>query len=229
MVSLPNSLFGYVSLTRISTELTKEIENTIVKDDEEVNEDADLPSLEDLFTVGQWVRAAVVENTAINKSSDTAQRKHIQLSLEPEVVNSSVAIEDILPKTILQVSVSSIEDHGIIVSLGLSKLNGFIKKSLLGRQSYESIKVGQVFLACVVQRPKNRVVQLSLDLDTAQSPLADVSDIGSLLPGSLVQCLVTEIKAAGAGGKILGVLDGTIDKFHVGDAPIKDNTNVRCH
>ena len=141
-------------------------------------------------------------------------------------------MEDILPKTLLQVSVSSIEDHGIIVSLGLPNLSGFIKKSSLGSYSIDKIKEGQVFLACVEHQPKNKVVQLSLNLKATQKPIADVSDIGSLLPGDTVQCLVSELRAAGAGGKILGMLDATVDQLHIGGASVTENKNVKsfkCH
>src|SRR6202043_820918 len=102
--------------------------------------------------------------------------------------------DDILPKTLLQVSVNSIEDHGFIVSTGLANLTGFIKKSALGGLAVDNIKEGQVFLACVLQRPKNGVVQLSLDLKTSQTPIADVTDVSSLLPGDTIQCLLTEIR-----------------------------------
>lgn len=225
-IALPNNLAGYVSLTRISVPLTKAIEALLKEDDDEADDEENIPSLDELFKIGQWVRSVVVENTAISSSSDSSKKKHIELSLQPELVNSSIFTDDILPKTLLQVSVSSIEDHGIIVSLGLPNLSGFIKKSSLGKYTIDEIKEGQVFLACVEHKPKNKVVQLSLDLKASQKAIADVSDIASLLPGDTVQCLVSEVRAAGAGGKILGMLDATIDQLHIGTASITENKNV---
>src|SRR5204862_28070 len=146
---------------RISPPLTRAIESLMKDDDEASDDETDLPSLNELFTIGQWVRAVVMENTAATTSSETSKKKHIALSLEPELVNSSILADDIIPKTLLQVSVSSIEDHGIIVSLGLPNLTGFIKKSSLGSSTIENIKEGQVLLACVEHKPKNKVVQLS--------------------------------------------------------------------
>jgi rRNA biogenesis protein RRP5 len=225
-IALPNNLAGYVSLTRISPPLTKAIESLMKDDDEGSDDESDLPALSELFSVGQWVRAVVTENTEIVTSSEASKKKHIELSLEPEFVNSSILVEDILPNTLLQVSVSSIEDHGIIVSLGLPNLTGFIKKSSLGSYSIDMIKEGQVYLACVEHQPKNNVIQLSLNLKSTQKPIADVSDIASLLPGDTVQCLVSELRAAGAGGKILGMLDATIDQLHIGEASVTENKNV---
>lgn len=181
-----------------------------------------------MFTVGQWLRTVVVENTAVTGSSDKSHKKHIELSIEPELVNASVIPADVLPQTLLQVSVTSIEDHGIIVSLGTKNLSGFIKNSSLGAYSVDKIKEGQVFLACVEQRPKNKVVQLTLNIKKSQKPIADVADIGSLLPGDTVRCLVTEARAAGAGGKILGMLDATIDQLHIGQSTVSDNHNVKA-
>jgi rRNA biogenesis protein RRP5 len=224
-IALPNNLTGYVSLTRISSSLTKTIKALLTDADEE-DDDIEVPPLAEMFTVGQWLRTVVVENTAVT-GSDKSQKKHIELSIEPELVNASIVPADILPQSILQVSVSSIEDHGIIVSLGLPILSGFIKNSSLGSYSIDKIKEGQVFLACVEQRPKNKVVQLTLNLIKSHKPTADVADIGSLLPGETVKCLLSEIRAAGAGGKILGMLDATIDQLHIGQASVSDNQNVK--
>lgn len=224
-IALPNNLTGYVSLTRISTSLTKIIKS-LLKDADQEDDDIDVPSLADMFTVGQWLRTVVVENTAVTGSSDKSHKKHIELSIEPELVNASVILDDVLPQTLLQVSVTSIEDHGIIVSLGTKNLSGFIKNSSLGAYSVDKIKEGQVFLACVEQKPKNKVVQLTLNIKKSQKPIADVADIASLLPGETVRCLVTEVRAAGAGGKILGMLDATIDQLHIGQSTVSDNHNV---
>ena len=225
-IALPNNLTGYVSLTRISPPLTKVVEALVKDDDDDDEAELNLPQLDELFTIGQWVRAMVVENTAVTGSSDKSNKKHIELTLEPEFVNDSIPLEDLIPKTLLQVSVSSIEDHGIIVSLGLPKLTGFIKKSALGAYTVENIKEGQVMLACVVHKPKNNVLQLSLDLKASKTPVGDVSDIGSLLPGDAVQLLVSEVRSAGAGGKILGMLDATIDQLHIGGASVVENKTV---
>lgn len=225
-IALPNNLTGFVSLTRISPPLTKLVES-LVNDDEEKDDDADVPSLDSLFTIGQWLRTVVIENTTHTEISDKTKKKHIELSVEPELVNAGVHLDDILPKTLLQVSVSSVEDHGIIVSLGLDKVSGFIKNSALGSYKVENIHVGQVFLAVVEHRPKNKVAQLSLDLESSSTPIGDVSDITSLLPGDTVQCLLSEVRSAGAGGKVLGMLDATIDKLHTGAVSIDENQTVR--
>ena len=229
-IALPNNLTGYVSLTRISQTITNSVEAALKGDDsdeEDENEiETKLPSLRELFTPGQWLRTVVVENTAISGTTNKSKKKHIELSIEPDMVNASLSKDDVLPKKLLQVSVNSIEDHGFIVSTGLANLTGFIKKSALGGLAADSIKEGQVFLACVLHRPKNGVVQLSLDLRASQTPIGDVSDVSSLLPGDTVQCLLTEVRDLGAGGKILGILDATIDQLHIDGTPVAENKNV---
>jgi len=226
-IALPNNLTGFVSLTHISPALTEAVEK-LVSDDSDGKDDAtDVPVLASLFTVGQWLRTVVIENTMHRSASDKTETKHLELSIEPELVNAGIQLDDILPKTLLQVSLTSIEDHGVVVSLGLPNLSGFIKKSALGSYVVDNMHIGQVFLAVVQHKPKNTVVQLSLDLKLAQTPIKDVSDIASLLPGDTVQCLISEVRAVGAGGKVLGMLDATIDKLHSGSVPIEENKTVR--
>lgn len=227
-IALPNNLAGFVSLTRISPPLTNAVEKLVSDDGDKKDVDADIPVLDSLFTVGQWLRTVVIENTTHTSASDKTKKKHIELSLEPELVNDGIHVDDILPKTLLQVYVSSVEDHGVIVSLGLPNLSGFIRNSALGLYTIENIHVGQLFLAVVEHKPKNKVVQLSLDLKSSQMPIKDVSDIASLLPGDTVQCLISEVRAAGAGGKVLGMLDATIDKLHLGSSSIDENKNARA-
>ena len=226
-IALPNNLTGFLPLTHISPPLTKVVEKLVSDDADEKDEATDVPVLNSLFTVGQWLRTVVIENTMHTSTSDKTETKHLELSIEPELVNAGLQLDDILPKTLVQVSLSSIEDHGIIVSLGLPNLSGFIKNSALGSYAVENMHVGQVFLAVVQHNPKNTVVQLSLDLKLAQTQIKDVSDIASLLPGDTVQCLISEVRAVGAGGKVLGMLDATIDKLHSGSVPIEENKTVR--
>ena len=227
-VALPNNLMGYAHLTRISGPLTKTVESIIDEDNHsEDKDDRTIPSPKDLFMLGQWVRVAVIENTVVSGASDKlSKKKHVELSLEPELVNAPLSPDDILSGTLVQVSVSSIEDHGLIVSLGLPGLTGFVKLASLGSYNVDDIKEGQVFLASVERTPTNNVVQLSLDLKASQKVIDDVSDIRSLLPGDKVRCLVSEVRAAGIGGKVLGMLNAIIDQFHLGGADIQENSNV---
>jgi rRNA biogenesis protein RRP5 len=146
--------------------------------------------------------------------------------VEPELVNSSIPLDDVTSKSLLQVSVTSIEDHGLIVSFGHDEFTGFIKRSALGHYNVDNIREGQVFLASVIHRPKNKVIQMSLDLKSTQTPINDVGDISSFLPGDTVQFLISEVRAAGAGGKVMGMLDATIDQFHIGSAKISENKTV---
>ncbi len=49
----------------------------------------------------------------------------------------------------------------------------------------------------------------------AVKQLTEVSSVASILPGSLVQCLVTAIQPDGLILQVLGYFDGTIDQFHL--------------
>lgn len=61
-----------------------------------------------------------------------------------------------------------------------------------------------------------RVVQLSIEAERlVGSPLGEVSNVGSILPGHLVSALVTAVVPSGLNVKVCGFFEGTVDLAHV--------------
>lgn len=52
--------------------------------------------------------------------------------------------------------------------------------------------------------------------------------MSSVLPGSLVQCLVTEVRASGANLQVLGFFDGTVETLHLADSSLVVGKKIKA-
>lgn len=223
VISLPNNLSGYASITRISKEFSAQLES----DHESENGstaalgEQETKQLSDLFVVGQWIRCAVISATqdSSKKALRDNQKKRIELSLEPELVNKGLTPEYAQNRSLIQASIKSIEDHGLIVNIGLQDCQGFIKKKEYGSQSPSSITVGQVFLCSITAAEGDRrVLQLSADLqkNPKRLKLKSITNIDALLPGDGVEVVIAEAHQSSFSGKISGLIDATCDSVQAG-------------
>ncbi|KAG0334330.1 rRNA biogenesis protein rrp5 [Podila humilis] len=220
VVSLPNNLTGYVTITEISDELL---------------EGETLPSLNDLFFVGQWVQCAIVglQQAASGGSAASGSDKHrrkILLTLKPFIVNAGIKPIDIAAGMLMAGTIESIEDRGYIVTLGLQGMKGFLKNS--ESKMYQRIKnndkpltVGQVLVVSVLSVEENKkTVQLTVDsMKTSKALLGDkyaFSEIGSIMPGNVIDAHITEIQEVGVVVKFMGHFDATLDYFHTAEGII---------
>ncbi|KAL2819118.1 hypothetical protein BJX63DRAFT_28163 [Aspergillus granulosus] len=234
-VSLPNNLTGYVPLTAVSKTLESKLEKMLEDDQDSDEEDFDL---NDYFYLGQYLRTYVV--SVGNKSSDASSKskKRIELSIDPRSANSGLQKSDIVVDTAIQASVVSVEDHGLIMDLGIegSDVKGFMSsKEIDPRTNYSTIKEGSVFLCMVTgQNTSGNVIKLSANLQSAGSIkkshfLSTAPTINSFLPGVAAEILLTEVTSTGMMGKIMGMLDTTVDLVHSGGASGKTDLEKKYH
>ncbi|KAL4871045.1 hypothetical protein BDV12DRAFT_164650 [Aspergillus spectabilis] len=234
-ISLPNNLTGYVPLTAISKTLESNIEKMLANDQDDDDEDLDL---NDYFYIGQYLRAYIV--SAGNKSANASakSKKHIELSIDPRSANSGLQKTDLVVETAVQASVMSVEDHGLIMDLGIegSDVRGFMSsKEIDPRTNYSTIKEGSVFLCMVTgQNANGSVVKLSGNLQSSGSIkkshfLSVAPTINSFLPGAAAEILLTDVSSAGMMGKIMGMLDTTVDLVHSGGATGKVDLTKKYH
>jgi rRNA biogenesis protein RRP5 len=218
-LALPNNLTGYVPLTAISELFDKKIEKLLNDEDEESDDDTEDDSLDpsSYFYLGQFLRAYVT-STGNTAEPGTKSKKRIELSLDPRQTNSGLAESDLVEGTMVQASVASIEDHGCVMDIGLgNKVKGFLatKDSI-----DQGVKEGAVLLCVVTGFNAGRTIfQLSSKLQTAaslKSYLKVAPSIQAFLPGTAVEILLTTVSENGLAGKIMGLLDSTIDFVHSG-------------
>ncbi|KAJ9604475.1 rRNA biogenesis protein rrp5 [Cladophialophora chaetospira] len=224
-VALPNNLVGYVPLTAISPQLSQKIESLLDEDqdkdsqsdeDEEKDDDIDLKSY---FRFGQYLRVAVTSTEQDRPGANTSARKRIELSVEPALTNIGIDRSNLATGATVQVSVNSVEDHGLVVELALEddKIRGFVpRKQLPDGVSLSDIKIGAVLLCHVLETSSNnKVVKLSADFSKA-STLKTAPAVDTFLPGTKAEILLDNVTEAGLAGKIMGLLDVTADVLHSG-------------
>ncbi|KAF2873845.1 hypothetical protein BDV95DRAFT_489219 [Massariosphaeria phaeospora] len=228
VLALPNNLVGYVPLTAISDKLTERLEKMLNDDEGSDAESADEHELSDvnlknLFVVGQYLRAYVTSTPEDAVAAKT--RKRIELSLHPKLVNQGISKSSLTVNSVVQASVISNEDHGLVMDMGLDEpgLKGFLsKRELDPKVDFASIQEGTVFM-CLVSgvNPDGRIVKLSADHQKAGnlkklSTLTNAPTVDVFLPGAVVDLLVTDSTLNTVTGKILGLIDATVDTVHSG-------------
>lgn len=244
IISLPNQLMGHVPITQVTSQLTSRLESmheqdepsdTESVDDEESDSQTEVPDLFQLFHTGQYVRAIVTnvhasgstDVSAIGKLRDEAAKasRRIELSLVPKTVNSGVLKTDLKPGFTLSAAVQSVEDHGYILDIGVQGSSGFLsfKEAKKGGSDGSKLHVGQLLDVAVVKMSSNeRICTLSVDPRGIQSSsITEVSNVTSVLPGTLGQALITAISPSGINLQILGFFDATADEFNVPANPAK--------
>ena len=226
-LALANNLTGYVPITAISDTLNGRIER-LLRQDEPKNDDAEDEEdvdLEKLFHVGQWLRATVTATGSENSDADGKGKRHIALSLDPRRTNAGLDVGNVVANSMVQAAVRSVEDHGLIMDLGLSDPNvkGFVSKKELGA-AYEmdDVQEGQVMMCLVTGKGSNGQV-LKLSPDPARFAVTATGKVGPVVsvaptldgfqPGTAVDVLVTE-NIGGIIGKVMGMLDVTADVVH---------------
>ncbi|PWW72721.1 nucleic acid-binding protein [Tuber magnatum] len=257
-LSLPNNLTGFVPLTSISELLNKKFEALIRESEDDKDEDIeekietaksesseDDVDLKSMFQIGQYLRAYVVSSSepANSKYSFGSKRikKRIELSLDPAMTNTGLTPTELVVGCTIQASVTSVEDHGLVMNLGIGNdLKGFLSSKELGKdRSVTDATEGQVLLCTIIGLSSNgKIVKLSGDLEQKPSKkgkysggkaawwLNSAPTVNAFLPGTGVEVLITDIakggKAVGIAGKVMGLVDATIDFFHASGWGEKD-------
>ncbi|KAL8848292.1 MAG: hypothetical protein Q9221_006691 [Calogaya cf. arnoldii] len=237
-LSLPNNLTGYLPITSISDSLTAKVERLAEdnkeSDDGTYEQDIDLKSY---FFLGQYLRAYVV-STERESAAGTKGKRHIELSVHPKFANSSLKKTDLVINSMVQASVRSVEDHGLIMELSIEEnaVRGFLSSKEVGKNTDISrIPKGAVFLCLVTGLSSNgNVVKLSADTEKAGNLkkghfLTDAPTIDCFLPGTAVEVLLSEITKSGIKGKAMGILDLTADLIHSGAAASGKALDTKYH
>ncbi|KAF2258286.1 nucleic acid-binding protein [Lojkania enalia] len=231
VLSLPNNLSGVVPLTAISQQLTTKIEKLIGEEEASALESSDSEDLDDvdlkrMFHVGQYLRGYVT-SVGDNANGSIRPKRRIELSIDPGLVNRGITKSSIIVNSMIQASVVSAEDHGLVMDMGLDEpqSRGFIGKGELGQKAVHSaVQEGAVFLCLVTGfNSDRRIIKLSADQQKSgnlKKPnyVTEAATVDIFLPGTAVDLLVVESTATTVTGKIMGLLDATADIVHSGAA-----------
>ena len=226
-LALPNNLTGYIPLTSISDKLTTRME-VLVAEDDSVSTEEEVHGkgieLKSLFFLGQYLRAYVLSTKEDSVSTGKGKRR-IELSVNPTHANTGLTKADLVVNSMVQATVLSVEDHGLIMGLGLEhdSPRAFMSSRECGYNIDASkIEEGAVFLCLIIGLASNgNVIKLSVDRQKAGNLkkgnfLVDGPTVDSFLPGTAVEIQVSEVTASGIVGKVMGALDVTADWIHCG-------------
>ncbi|XP_075614116.1 protein RRP5 homolog isoform X1 [Balearica regulorum gibbericeps] len=214
-ISLPNGLSGFVPVTQISDAYSKMLSKEVAQG--ELLED--LNSLLDMYSPGTLVRCIV---TSVEKRADG--RRSIKLSIDPKKVNKGLNTSSLALGMLLSGSVSSVEDHGYLIDIGVSGTHAFLPRQKA--QNYikalkrgPDLKIGQN-LNCIIVEVKNegRVVRLSVDRSEVAASLATERQnwtLSNLLPGLVVKARVQKVAPLGMKLSFLSSFTGIVDFMHM--------------
>jgi rRNA biogenesis protein RRP5 len=226
VLALPNNLVGYVPLTAVSDKLNERLEKLLKEDESDDAAGDEDGSFEDvdlkqMFVVGQYLRACVISTT----DDGARARKRLELSIDPKLVNKGLSKRRMPVNVMVQASVVSNEDHGLVMDLGLedTQIKGFLPKGELGSKvQHGKVQEGAVFMCLVTGlNSDGRIVKLSADQAkagniTKGNTLTEAPTVDVFLPGTAVDVLIGDTTASTMTGKILGLIDATADVYHSG-------------
>ncbi|KAG8885477.1 rRNA biogenesis protein rrp5 [Tulasnella sp. 332] len=233
VVSLPGQLVGHIPVTHVSSTYTARLASA----DEEEN--SPLPELADMFAPGDWLRAVVtrvqapgikthVDLGAVSLTDDERGCARVELTIAPEQVNDGITKADLVPGFTLPAVIRSVEDHGYIVGFGIAGISGFLSfgEAQNGSSGATNFPIGMVIQCSVLKLSENgRTCNVTVDPEVMTTASAsEASSISSLLPGTLVSALITDITGVGINVQVLGLFQGTINFFHLprGEGTLSD-------
>lgn len=222
-LDLPNNLTGTVRITSISANLTALLEALANGDEGVTEEDVDLKTL---FYVGQYLRATITSTAdEIGGNGHSKARKHIELSIDPRQTNLGISAESIPANSMIQASVVSNEDPGLVMDTGFSEMGvtGFMSSREIPQGlEHAKIKPGAVFLCLAMELGREgKLVKLSANEKKIgdirkKNFLQDAPTVDAFLPGTAVEVLITQVSSTSIAGQVIGLLDVTADVVHSG-------------
>ncbi|XP_045538004.1 protein RRP5 homolog [Papilio machaon] len=149
-ISLPCRLFGTVMACHVSEAYNKILEAYVNDQTDKVQD------LNQMFRPGQYVGVKVLEVEANN----------LMLSMMPQHVNAARPHNELHKGAMLQAAVSSVEDHGYVMELGINNTRAFLPKN--ASNSELELETGMLTWCCVksiVVENENSVLTLSNNLE----------------------------------------------------------------
>jgi rRNA biogenesis protein RRP5 len=147
IVALPNQLYGHIPATSISVHFTKALNALAGQDSDDSGSDSDsessssaIPTLSAMFSVGQYISAAVSDIKTADASrralagprkADEEYRKsrRVELSINPATVHDGMTKKDLIAGLTLTAAVQSLEDNGYVLDLGVEGVTSFVSSA----------------------------------------------------------------------------------------------------
>ncbi|XP_072042808.1 LOW QUALITY PROTEIN: protein RRP5 homolog [Amphiura filiformis] len=224
VLSLPGGSSGFLPITSISDIYTKRLEKLSNNDEEGADDDDDkesIPRPKAIFTVGSLLGCKVksVESTPTG-------RPRIQVSVKPSEVNANLTPSSIRQGMVLNGCVSSKEDHGYMVDMGISKVQAFLgwkeaRRFVTERNMGKPLYIGQP-IQCLVTKVQGNGRSLVLNADPSEVAKAMANkeshnSLQTLLPGTKVTATIVKTSKDHLVVTVLDNYSGHIAHIHLED------------
>lgn len=226
VITLPDNLTGVLDISDVSAKLTDEVQRYVkAQEDEQNTQEVAVPDLKRYLKEGQFIMVRVKSVTENAKDG----KKTVRLTALPERVNEGFDALDINTGMMVQGTVKSREDHGLIIDIGIKNCSGFVNKK--NCPEFEKISVGSVVQGVAEKTTgtsKKMVVSMSMkpeSLSTAKCSFSETLQVHNVQPGFLVDAKVTKVLESGLVVKLFDMFEGEISFLHAVDA-VMEKLNV---
>lgn len=228
-VALPNGLSGQIPITGISHAYTDSLQKFAEAQDRGIETDVEsVSTLSELFKVGMIVPCRLSE---YEKESGS---KKLTVSINPKDVNADLTLENIRDGMILYGNISSCEDHGYTLDIGVKGVQVFLKNEHAEHyiQMYNDgfkLRVGQCLMCEVkmkgdrmaVLTGQDRVINVAIDPKQLQKVKNVASDIAfaSLMPGMKITAKIDKVLKMDGLVVTFMKFKGVVHKSHLPNHP----------
>ncbi|CAI5742333.1 unnamed protein product [Peronospora destructor] len=207
MISLPNKLNGIVTLSECSDEFYELIQSHKQQKMQQ-DEDHQLPQLSSIFQIGQFVSGVVLATSKVDK------RKQIQLSLRTSLVHAELGPSSLVKGASLHATVSSVEDHGAIVNVGIRGVHAFVPR----KELVTSVLKGQhLFVNVLSMNTHTNTATVTTDRSQVVKAVTrgDSFTLKQLVPGMLLNIRVEDVLENGLSVAFLTFFTATVEQNHM--------------
>ncbi|XP_072929655.1 rRNA biogenesis protein RRP5-like [Epargyreus clarus] len=198
-VSLPCRLSGVVMACHISEAYNKMLEAYVNDQTDKVKD------LQQMFRPGQYVALKVLEVAA----------NHLMLSMMPQHINSGKMHADLHKGALLQAAVSSVEDHGYVMDIGIPNVRTFLPKNAANPEiELDTGMLTWCSIKSIAPSPDSSVITLTSELPALQRAFQKKSS-NTLLPANAVDFTVDKPLDNGIEGHIFDDKIAYIQRQHV--------------
>ncbi|XP_052743999.1 uncharacterized protein LOC112054666 isoform X1 [Bicyclus anynana] len=197
-VSLPCRSSGTVMACHISEAYNKQLEAYV---NDQIEQVCELPQM---FRPGQYVAVKVLEVQT--------ESSKLMLTMMPQHINSARTLKDLHKGALVQAAVSSVEDHGYVMDIGIANTRAFLPKKSANSDIVHDMGM-LVWTVVKSVSADSGVVTLSGELAALQKALQRKP--AALLPGTALEFTVDKPLDNGIEGHILDKTTAYIQRYQV--------------
>jgi rRNA biogenesis protein RRP5 len=225
IISLPGGVTGSVPINEVS-DVLHQLCSTLTRDTisstqsaKKLSAKAKLPELKTLVSTNMPVRVYVLEvidpSLSAGSMKESTKRKSLVLSMRPSLINRGLSFKNLLPGFPVYGNIVSKEDHGYVVSTGMSGTTFFIPNRGVAVNSGE-LTIGQP-IECVIESMNEgaRTATVKSHIKTVSEAVSrgSVLPFNALNPGMLFNVVIDKIIQNGVLVNFLTSFHGVIDSF----------------